>query len=596
MRQSYKDLWLLIRQARPAPGRLLLALILSLLSAAALLWYPLLTQQLVDQLSAGGGIGRLGWMLVGILGIGTVLGALASLILARIGHEVSATLRHRLIGKMMLLPVGYFDHSDTGERVSRVVNDCESISGLTTTQVVGLVNGILTLTGSVIILLWLDSGLTLVLLVTLLLAFAMVGPAVMKMEAVARNLQERTAHLSGILTHVFSEIRLVKAFAAEPRERERSREVVTGLKTQGYRMARLKIVLETIMGLAVMGALVVILVYGGMRVGRGDISMGVLTAFILYIFNVVGPMGQLGAFVAELQSAKGASARMTFILRETEEQGDAGALSPPPGKALIFHQTGFRYSDQDRAVLDDLELDIAPGTTTALVGMSGSGKSTILSLVERFYQPTRGVILYDGRPISEYDLIAWRRSIGFVPQSSPIMPGTVRDNIAYGIERVCSDKEIRTAAENARAWEFIERLPDGLDSPLIEQGMNLSGGQRQRIAIARVFLRDPNLLLLDEATSSLDSETEHEIQLALDRLMAGRTNIVIAHRLSTVRHADRICFLEGGRISGMGSHDELLQTHPMYAQLVSRQFENVTRPAASSGRSRTLAADQAVKG
>ena len=573
MRQSYKDLWLLVGQARPALGQLLLALTFSLLSAAALLWYPLLTQQLVDQLSVGGGIGRLGWMLVSILGAGTVLGALASLILARIGHEVSATLRHRLIEKMLLLPVSYFDRSDTGERVSRVVNDCESISELTTTQVVSLINGVLMLTGSVIILLWLDSALTLVLLLTLLLAFAMVGPAVMKMEGVAKSLQERTAHLSGILTHVFSEIRMVKAFAAETRERERSRGVVAGLRTEGYRLSRLTIVLETIIGPAVMGALIVILVYGGMRVGSGEISMGILTAFILYIFNVVGPMSQLGGFVAELQAAKGASTRMTFILREAEEQASAGTLSPAPGKALVFRQTSFRYSDEGEVVLDGLELDIVPGTTTALVGMSGSGKSTILSLVERFYQPTSGAILYDGRPIAEYDLIAWRRSIGFVPQSSPIMPGTVRDNISYGVDRVCSDQEIRAAAENARAWEFIERLPQGLDSPLIEQGMNLSGGQRQRIAIARVFLRDPNLLLLDEATSSLDSETEHEIQLALNGLMAGRTNIVIAHRLSTVRHADTICFLEDGRISGTGNHEELLQTHPMYAQFVKRQFE-----------------------
>jgi len=573
MRQSYKDLWRLIVQARPATGRLLFAILLGLLSAGAMLWYPLLTQQLVDQLSAGDGIGALGWILVSVLGLGVLLGAFSSLILARIGHEVSATLRHRLIAKMMRLPIGYFDRSDTGERVSRVVNDCESISGLTTTQVEGLVSGILMLAGSVVILLWLDSQLTLVLLLTLLVAFALVGPAVMKMESAAKSVQERTAQLSGILTHVFSEIRLVKAFAAEPRERERSREVVTGLKTQGYRLARLKIVLETIMNLAVMGALIVILVYGGMRVGRGDISMGVLTAFILYIFNVVGPMSQLGGFVAELQSAKGASTRMTFILREAEEQANAGSLSPPPDKALVFRQTSFRYSDPGQTVLDGLDLHIEPGTTTALVGMSGSGKSTILSLVEGFYQPTSGEILYDGRPIPEYNLNAWRRSIGYVPQNSPIMPGTVRDNIAYGVERNCTDEEIQTAAEKARAWQFIQRLPEGLNSPLIEQGMNLSGGQRQRIAIARVFLRDPNLLLLDEATSSLDSKTEHEIQIALNRLMAGRTNIVIAHRLSTVRHADRIYFLENGRISGMGNHDELIQTHTMYAQFVKRQFE-----------------------
>ncbi len=572
--QSYGDLWRLILRARPPTGVLLTAALLSLLSAAALLTYPLLTQRLVDGLGSGQPIAVPSLVLIGVLLAGTLFGALAELLLARTGHAVTGRLRQLLVARMLALPVTYYEQTDTGERVSRVINDCESISGLTTRQVISLLNGVLMLIGSVLILVWLDGWLTLVLFVTLLVAFVAIAPAVVRIESVAKAVQERTARLSGLLTHVFTEIRLVKAHVGEAHEADRGRGQIEDLRRHHNRMALLRIVLETISGLAMVGALIVILVYGGMRVARGDLSMGVLTAFILYIFNVVAPFGQIGGFFAELQSAKGASARLGAILDSAEESEATGDAVPVDGAVLEFRGVRFCYPGRPEPVLDGLDLRIEPGTTTALVGLSGSGKSTVLALIERFHRAGEGEIVYDGRPLQDYDLAGWRQRIGYVAQNAPIMPGSVRDNIAYGLGDTVTEAAVVAAAERAQAMDFIRVLPEGLDTLLAEQGSNLSGGQRQRIALARVLLRDPELLLLDEATSSLDSETEHAIQHALDECRRGRTNLIIAHRLSTIRHADRICFMEGGRITATGSHEQLYRDHPVYASLADRQFSS----------------------
>ncbi len=577
--QSYGDLWRLVRLAKPSVPLLVFAGVSAALGAAATLWFPILTKSFVDQLSAGvtnwNGIALLATVLIS----STVFGALSHYLLSRVGYEVVAALRQLLIDKMLALPVRAYDKSDTGDRVSRVIHDCESISQLVSSEFINMLSGLIVLVGSVVFLLLLDARLTYALLACIVGAFVVVVPVTMMMGALSQQVQDRTARLSGILTHVFSEIRLVKAFAAEPRERQRSQQEIDGLKAIGLKTARIHVALEPFMSLAISAALVIILAYGASRVVKGDIGVGTLTAYFLYIFNIALPMAGLAHFASELQKARGASMRIGLILQERdEEQGSGGEQRLPPGR-LEFDNVSFAYEGSDKPVLDGVSLVFEPGSTTALVGVSGSGKTTVLSLIERFYRPTGGEIRYGGKPLDSYAMDAWRKSIGYVAQNSPVMPGTVRENITYGLTGSFSDADVRAAAREAGALAFIESMPQGFDSVLIEQGNNVSGGQRQRLAIARMFLRNPAILILDEATSNLDSETEQQVKAALETLMQGRTNIIVAHRLFTIMHTDRIYFIEDGRIAGAGNHLELLTSHAPYARLVEQQSDRpLVRP------------------
>ncbi len=573
MGSAYTSLWRLLSVARPSGWLLGAAAAMSLLSVAGSLGVPVLTRRLIDELTGGAHDPASIELLAAVMLGSAAASAFTSYVLSRVGHEVIAGLRTALIDKLLKLPVASFDQDSTGERVSRVLNDCQSISELATRQVINLLRGVLVLVGTVAVLLWLDVWLTVTLVGCVVLAFGVAIPLATLLEGLARSTQDRAARLGGILTHVLSEIRLVKAFTAEASELERSRQEVQDLQRLGIKVDKISAAIAPLITLSVTVAILIILIYGSSRVSSGSISIGTLTAFILYIFNIAVPLIQLSTFLEALHKAKGASTRMAALL-ECEEEPAAGKAVESLHGALEFRNVSFSYPGRDSKVLRGINLVLRPGTTTALVGASGSGKTTILSLIERFYAPTDGAILHDGKPVCDFSLPQWRQRIGYVAQSAPIMPGTVRDNIVYGLAGDCTDDRVRLAAEKAGALAFIEQMPQELDTLLSEQGGNLSGGQRQRIAIARMFLRNPDILILDEATSSLDSETEHRVKLALESLMQGRTNIIVAHRLATVMHADCICFLEGGRISGSGNHEELLRSHPQYAQLVARQLRN----------------------
>jgi ATP-binding cassette subfamily B protein AbcA/BmrA len=572
-------LWRLLRLARPSRVLLAVSVGMTLVSVAGTLGFPVLTRKLVDELAKGAPDTASIVLLAAVMVGAAIASAVSAYLLSRVGHDMIASLRTLLVGKLLRLPVASFDRESTGERVSRVLNDCQSISELATRQIVNLLSGVLVLTGSIVVLLYLDVRLTVTVLGCIVLAFAVVIPLASLLEGLALTTQDRTAKLGGILTHVLSEIRLVKSFTAEARERDRSRHEIQDIRRLGIQVAKISAVLGPTISLSLTAAVLVILIYGSARVSSGSISIGTLTAFILYIFNVALPLVQLTNFLEELQKARGASRRIATLLHEDEESTAGHPVERIDG-VLEFRNVSFGYPGRESTVLHGVNVVFRPGTTTALVGASGNGKTTVLSLIERFYAPTFGAILCDGTPIADLSLTAWRERIGYVAQSAPIMPGTVRDNIVYGLSGAHGDDMVRQAAEQAGALEFIEQMPLGLDTVLSEQGANLSGGQRQRIAIARMFLRNPDVLILDEATSSLDSETEHRVKTALESLMQGRTNIVVAHRLGTVMHADRIYFLEDGRISGAGSHDELLASHGPYARLVARQFHTPVKESA----------------
>lgn len=294
------------------------------------------------------------------------------------------------------------------------------------------------------------------------------------------------------------------------------------------------------------------------------------------------PLTQLTQFFTQLQKAKGASERMIETLEAKEEVYEGVLEAAGEDGPVEVEDLSFGYKTGEK-VLDRISFTMQPGQVTAIVGPSGGGKTTLFSLLERFYEPLSGVIRLDGKPASLFSLKSWRGRIGYVSQESPLLAGTIAENLAYGLEREVSQDELRRAAAMAYADGFIEELPDGYDTDVGERGVKLSGGQRQRIAIARALLRDPKILMLDEATSSLDSQSEAVVQQALGNLMQGRTTIVIAHRLATVVNADQIIFMEKGRITGKGTHEELLRNHELYREFAEQQLQMNTPELQSRG-------------
>jgi ATP-binding cassette subfamily B protein AbcA/BmrA len=337
------------------------------------------------------------------------------------------------------------------------------------------------------------------------------------------------------------------------------------------REGKIQAIIAPLMGVVIMTLMVVIIGYGGLRVSNGSISAGELVAFILYLIQIVMPLGQITAFFTQLQKAIGATERMIDILGKPVEIQDQGAQVPDADSSIKLQNVTFRYDEGDN-IVKNVNFTILSGKVTALVGPSGSGKTTLFSLLERYYEPQEGSISYGNHAIRDFSLASWRSQIGYVSQESPLMSGTIRENITYGLDREVSDEELKIIAQMAYADGFIAELPEGFSTEVGERGMKLSGGQRQRIAIARALLRNPRILMLDEATSALDSTSERVVHEALNNLMIGRTTLVIAHRLSTVVDADQIIFLDKGSITGMGTHDELVNKHEKYREFARQQL------------------------
>src|SRR5690625_1900084 len=413
--------------------------------------------------------------------------------------------------------------------------------------------------------------MTIIMLIAAPLTLAIVFPLGRKMHRVSRGLQDETAKFTALIQQVLSEIRLVKASNAEDVERSGGNRGIAKLFSYGVREGKISAFISPLVSFVMMGLLVVIIGYGGMRVASGALTAGDLVAFILYMFQIIVPMAQFTAFFTQLQKAKGATERIMVTLAKDEEVADSGERLTNIQEPIHFNRVSFAY-EAGQSVLRDIHFTAELGKVTAIVGPSGSGKTTLFSLLERYYEPTDGEIKLGDQPISTYTLRSWREQIGYVPQESPLVAGTVWENITYGLSKDVKKANVVAAAKMAYADQFIRELSDGYETEVGERGIKLSGGQRQRIGIARALLRDPKILLLDEATSSLDAKSEIVVQKALSNLMQGRTTLVIAHRLSTVMDADKIIFLDNGKITGSGTHEELVKTHKMYQEFTKQQL------------------------
>ncbi|MGQ9026936.1 ABC transporter ATP-binding protein [Bacillus licheniformis] len=545
----------------------------SLVTTLVGLSIPLLTREMVDGFSAN----SINLALAGILALVFIVQAVcdgfSTYFLSYAGQKVVASLRERMWFKLLRLPVRYFDEKTSGETVSRVVNDTGIVESLISDHFPQFVSGIITIVGSVVILLIMDWKMTLLMLISVPITTFIMIPLGMKMQRISKTMQDETASFTGHVQQTLSEIRLMKASNAEHTEKMKGLSGISKLFQYGLKEARIFALVSPFMHLVIMIVIVAIIGYGGIRVSEGTMSAGSLIAFLLYLFQIIFPITSFTMFFTQLQKAKGATERIIEIMHSEEEEGQEGLEMDISNLPIHVENVTFTYADGE-PVLRGVSFDVDPGQMIAFVGPSGGGKTTMFGLLERFYEPDSGAINIGETPISKLSMKSWRSQIGYVSQDSPMMSGTIRENLCYGLDHADSidDQELWKVAEMAYADTFIKQFPEQLDTEVGERGVKLSGGQRQRIAIARAFLRDPKILMMDEATASLDSQSEAIVQQALARLMEGRTTFVIAHRLSTIVNADQIMFIEKGEITGRGRHHELIASHALYREFAERQL------------------------
>jgi ATP-binding cassette subfamily B protein len=597
-RESLRETLRLFRYIAPYRRRFFLGLACLAVSSIMGLSFPLLAGGLIDAAlhPDGATLPALGTLSLNTLALVLVvtitlqaLGSFGSaLSFSRAGQSALADLRAETYGRLIALPMTFFAQRRVGELTSRVSADIAQIEEAFIWAVPQLVRQSLMLAGGITLIAMTSGQLTLVMLSTLPLLIAAAVTFGRRLRRLARETQDRLAETGTIVEETLQGIASVKAFANEVFELGRYQHANAAVLTAAYRTARWRGGFVALMVATLFGGIVIVLWFGARLLQAGEITPGELTRFVLYTTFVAGAMGQAAELFSQVQKTVGATERVRELLREPTEL-TPGSTAPTPGRpapaaaarlrgSVVFDRVTFRYPARPEiAVLQDIALSAEPGEVIALVGPSGAGKSTLTALLLRFYEPEQGRVLIDGRDARDYDLHTLRGQMALVPQDVLLFGGSIAENIRYG-KPGATDAEIREAARQANAAEFIDRFPEGYATIVGDRGIKLSGGQRQRIAVARAILKNPAILILDEATSSLDSESERLVHEALQTLMRGRTTFVIAHRLATIRDADRIAVIDQGRVVETGTHAELNAIPDgLYRRLSALQFQGYAK-------------------
>jgi ABC-type multidrug transport system fused ATPase/permease subunit len=558
------------RLTLPYGARTAIAIVALLAAIATTLAPPYLAKLAIDDGIRAGDLTFLGWIVVAFLGAGLLnWGATAgqAYYTGWVGERVLTDLRQRLFSHLQRLSLGYYERNRAGAVISRLTNDVEALDRLVNEGVQSLLQNTLTLFGSAIILFILDWRLALATLAVFPLMSIATAIFRRRSSRAYRRVRERLGTVTATLAEDIAGMRVVQSFARERRNAERFRDVNDHYRAANRETVVLNGLYFPFVDFLSSAAMAVVLGYGGYRVIQGDIEVGTLFAFIGYLANFFDPVQQLSQLYNTFLSAVAALDKIIDVMDEEPEVRDRpGAVELPRIDGHVrFENVHFGYGDGPE-VLHGINLDVPPGTTVALVGHTGAGKSTMAKLLARFYEPRSGRITLDEHDLQDVTQESLRRQLGIVPQEGFLFAGSVHENIAFGRSEA-SEEEIVAAAQAVGAHEFISELEDGYATEVQERGSRLSLGQRQLVAFARALLADPRILVLDEATSSVDIGTERRIELALRRLLAGRTAFIIAHRLSTIRRADVIVVIEEGRIVEHGSHEELVERGGRYRSL-----------------------------
>ncbi len=575
------NLALIWRMAARYPGRLVMAGLALLVAASATLAIPSGFRLVIDRgFAASGGedISRYFQYLLLIVLVLAAATATRFYFVSWLGERVVADLRVAVQSNLLTLAPRFFEENRPSEIASRLTADTSVIEQIVGTTVSVALRNLVMGVGGVIYLFTLAPKLTGMLLIGIPVIFIPITVIGRRLRDLSRHSQDRIADVGSVVSETLGAMKIVQAFGQEKREADRFHDTVASAFGTARRRILWRAIMTAIVIALVFGSITAVMWQGALDVAAGRISGGTIAAFVITGGLVAGAFGALTEVYGDLLRGAGAAGRLAELLRERPEISAPRSPVPlpqPPQGRLRFDAVSFHYPTRpEMSALEDFSLDVTPGEMVAVVGPSGAGKSTLFQLAERFYDPQSGTVSLDGVPLPDADPEAIRARIALVPQDTVIFAASARDNLRYG-RWDADDAALWGAAEAANAAGFLRALPKGLDTFLGEAGARLSGGQRQRIAIARALLRDAPLLLLDEATSALDAESERLVQRALDRLMVGRTTIVIAHRLATVRAANRIIVMDGGRIVEQGTHDQLYAAGGLYARLARLQFEGL---------------------